>query len=208
MTRRHSIFRSTFHDPRGKHTIPFIAEFDPEAVLIPATVLLSFDSASAKMQLLKTIRRLVNISNNFAVRWTVIMRPGAADVYLISHHIALDGTSMSYLSAEFLELLGQLRSTSSVPDSDSPTASLLTQSTSRPEPFYRAHLIEVRTSSHAPKGKALIICRFRMLFLCLQRILKPRSSGSLNSFVLVCTGGLQTPLRTQTIIGKFRLGVN
>ncbi|KAF4631120.1 hypothetical protein G7Y89_g7005 [Cudoniella acicularis] len=45
-----------------------------------------------------------DLTREFAVRWYIVQHTSQLQVYLVAHHVVLDGTSMSTLSQEFLEL--------------------------------------------------------------------------------------------------------
>lgn len=73
-----------------------------------------------------------DLEHEFPVRWYVIEQASSKLLYLVSHHIALDGGSMSTLSSELFDILGTKYH---APDRPS-------------ESFSRAHLAEVGHVQH------------------------------------------------------------
>ena len=74
----------------------------------------------------------MDLSSNFGVGWVAVLGAAETELYKISHHIALDGGSMSQLSKQFVELLS-IKTEANDPG----------ELKMRPEPFYRAHMLEV-----------------------------------------------------------------
>ncbi|CAK5278794.1 unnamed protein product [Mycena citricolor] len=105
LTARHGILRSTFHGNKSVLSRPFVAEWDAQSALPSVRIVAEPKTAIAKMHLQKLLHQAVPLSEEFAVRWLVVELQGAIEVYVIAHHIALDGTSMSELSGELLCLL-------------------------------------------------------------------------------------------------------
>ncbi|CAK5278577.1 unnamed protein product [Mycena citricolor] len=105
LTARHGILRSTFHGNKSVLSRPFVAEWDAQSALPSVRIVAGPKTAIAKMHLQKLLHQAVPLSEEFAVRWLVVELQGAIEVYVIAHHIALDGTSMSELSGELLCLL-------------------------------------------------------------------------------------------------------
>ena len=50
-------------------------------------------------------RQPFKLEQEFAVRWVLVQHTSSILLYLVSHHIMLDGTSMSLLSTELVKLL-------------------------------------------------------------------------------------------------------
>ncbi|CAK5263677.1 unnamed protein product [Mycena citricolor] len=105
LTARHGILRSTFHGNKSVLSRPFVAEWDAQSALPSVRIVVEPKTVIAKMHLQKLLHQAVPLSEEFAVRWLVVELQGAIEVYVIAHHIALDGTSMSELSGELLGLL-------------------------------------------------------------------------------------------------------
>ncbi|KDR67250.1 hypothetical protein GALMADRAFT_130449 [Galerina marginata CBS 339.88] len=141
LTRRHSILRSTFHDADETHGKPFIAERDPIYATPVLQVVTKPDTSQAETMIQSLLRTAVDLSSTFAIRWFVVLGTSETDLFLVSHHIALDGKSMSQLSIEIFALLED---------------SGFEARGNRPEPFYRAHMIEAAfldsPSYHAAKA--------------------------------------------------------
>ncbi|CAK5278542.1 unnamed protein product [Mycena citricolor] len=118
LTARHGILRSTFHGNKSVLPVPFVAEWDSHSSLPSVRFVSEPKSPLAKMHLQKLLHQAVPLSDEFAVRWIVVKFQGALEVYVIAHHIALDGTSMSELSGELLGLLdGKVEESKSVTES-------------------------------------------------------------------------------------------
>ncbi|KAJ6487589.1 non-ribosomal peptide synthetase [Mycena sanguinolenta] len=122
LTTRHGILRSTFHQDRNILAQPFVAEWAAHSAQ-PSVQVLSKPTPTA---LKSGLRSPVDLSSQFAVRWIISEGESAIDLYLVAHHIAVDGISMSVLSVEFLNLLSDSGGFIISPDS-----------------FYKAHMIEV-----------------------------------------------------------------
>ena len=75
------------------------------------------------------IRQGFDLSSEFAVRWIIAIGLGKLELYVVSHHIAVDGTAMSALSVELFNLLKK--------HSDNPAA------TDMSTIYSQAHLYEV-----------------------------------------------------------------
>ena len=57
------------------------------------------------------VRRSFDLEHEFAVRWLIVQQKSATLLYLVSHHVLLDGTSMSLLSSELVDLCNGVSST-------------------------------------------------------------------------------------------------
>ncbi|KAF7351469.1 Polyketide synthetase [Mycena sanguinolenta] len=121
VTTRHGILRSTFHEDRNMLARPFVAEWEAHSAK-PSVQVLSKPTVTA---LNSALRSPVELSSQFAVRWIISESEATTDLYLVAHHIAVDGISMSVLSAELLDFL--LDSASFIAESNN---------------FYRTHMIE------------------------------------------------------------------
>jgi Condensation domain len=109
LTRRHAILRSTFHEPNGIQNRPFVAEHDPSTAASTLHIVQAASTKQAAANLLKMLRCSVDLSTHFAMRWIAVISAKETEVYVVSHHIALDGSSMSQLSVEFFDILAQLK---------------------------------------------------------------------------------------------------
>ncbi|KIK03064.1 hypothetical protein K443DRAFT_95740 [Laccaria amethystina LaAM-08-1] len=104
LTHRHSILRSTFHNANKYQFKPFIAEWDA-SVTPTLQIITKSNNTRADAKVNSLLRTAVDLSSTFAVRWLIVMSAGGTELFLVSHHIALDGGSMSHLSKELLYLL-------------------------------------------------------------------------------------------------------
>ncbi|KAJ6577997.1 hypothetical protein B0H19DRAFT_1253292 [Mycena capillaripes] len=128
LTARHGILRSTFHDNRTLCPRPFVAEWDHSSALPTVQVTSKPNTVLGAARVQSFLRSAVDLSSEFAVRWLVVKADSETELYLVAHHIALDGTSMSELSAELFDFLSASPSSrTGPPASDS---------------FYKAHMIE------------------------------------------------------------------
>lgn len=59
-----------------------------------------------EQQLFQALHEPFDLEHELAVRWYVIEQASGKLVYLVSHHIALDGVSLSRLSSELFDILG------------------------------------------------------------------------------------------------------
>jgi hypothetical protein len=130
------MLRSTFHDANKSQAKPFVVEWDPNFATAVLRIVTKPNSPQAEAKLQSVLRNAVGLSSNFAVRWVVVLGAAETELYLVSHHIALDGGSMSQLSKQFIELL-EIK-----PDSTTGSVDALEIST---ESFSRAHMLEVRS---------------------------------------------------------------
>lgn len=126
------MLRSTFHCADKIHSRPFIAERDPALASPVIQIVTKSIGPQAETKVRSLLRTAVDLSTVFAVRWLAVVGTEDTELYLVSHHIALDGKSMSQLSKEFWELL----TAKSRPQG---TASEIVQF----QPFYRTHTLEV-----------------------------------------------------------------
>ena len=128
------MLRSTFHDADKSHAKPFVVEWNPNFATAVLRIVTKPNGPQAEAKLQSLLRSAVGLSTNFAVRWVAVLGPAETELFLVSHHIALDGGSMSQLSKQFFELLA-IKTDSA---NDPVTLEMC------PEPFYRAHMLEVR----------------------------------------------------------------
>jgi hypothetical protein len=62
----------------------------------------------AEAQMKKMLRRPFDLQNELPARWLVLRDAKVLRVYLVGHHIVVDGASMSLISKEFLELVADV----------------------------------------------------------------------------------------------------
>ncbi|KAF9528634.1 amino acid adenylation domain protein [Crepidotus variabilis] len=134
LTRRHALLRSTFHEADDKHDRPFIAEWDPNSAMPVLEIVTKPKTPQAEAKVQSILRTAVDLSSTFAVRWVVVLKGAETELFLVSHHIALDGGSMSQLSRELFDLLA-------IKSEDSPPVKEVAV-----ESFSRAHMLEASFS--------------------------------------------------------------
>ncbi|KAK7033817.1 hypothetical protein R3P38DRAFT_2519696 [Favolaschia claudopus] len=105
LTARHGILRSTFHDDKTFNTRPFVAEWDRNSAFPSVKLVSGPKTALGLARVQNILRTAVDLTSEFAVRWVIIHGDSETTLYLITHHIAVDGTSMSSLSSELFALL-------------------------------------------------------------------------------------------------------
>jgi NRPS condensation-like uncharacterized protein len=111
------------------HLKPFVAEWECGSALPTVQMMSKPTTALGQARVQSFLRSAVDLTAEFAVRWLVVKGDSETELYLVAHHIALDGTSMSELSAELFVLLSTKRLEGNPTPSDS---------------FYKAHMAEVR----------------------------------------------------------------
>ncbi|KAF2015411.1 acetyl-CoA synthetase-like protein [Aaosphaeria arxii CBS 175.79] len=102
LTKRHPNLRSTFVEVDNK---PHIQEFDAGATVPDIRILYRPDATLTEPLVTPTLRRPFDLRNEFSVRWIILKAGGSLRIYLVSHHIMVDGQSMSMISREFMDLL-------------------------------------------------------------------------------------------------------
>jgi hypothetical protein len=135
LTQRHSILRSTFHENTSVHPQPFIAETDPLSVCPIIETMVQPTAAIDSAVVNNLLHRAVDLSAQYAVRWVVVISLNSIALYLVSHHIALDGTSMAILASEFLDILDKRYPAETLSSSQTDVAMVI-------QPFSQAHLLE------------------------------------------------------------------
>ncbi|KAF9522313.1 hypothetical protein CPB83DRAFT_887614 [Crepidotus variabilis] len=130
LTRRHVILRCTFHDANRHETRPFLAEWDQDTATPVLDIVTKPNTLQAEAKVQSLLRKAVDLSSTFAVRWIIVLKPAQTELFLVSHHIALDGRSMSQLSNEFFELLSVKKEVS------------IQGQNKDSEPFHKAHMLE------------------------------------------------------------------
>ncbi|KAK2590901.1 hypothetical protein QQS21_011413 [Conoideocrella luteorostrata] len=111
LTQRNTILRSTLSLRNGD---PCIQEHrldsaDPEIRIIYRRVLKSQEPEA------QLFHRPFQLEDEFAARWIILQGADTIKVYMIGHHIIVDGHSMSLLSSELLEILARRVSQLPVP---------------------------------------------------------------------------------------------
>lgn len=124
LTERYGALRSKIYTGDAEAQIE---EHDP-ACACPSVYVMPKSSTDYDAAVINSaVRRSFDLENEFAVRWVAVQQKSTILLYLVSHHILLDGTSMSLLSAELVQLCNK--------------ASLTTAG--EVDNFSQAHLLEV-----------------------------------------------------------------
>lgn len=118
LTKRHGILRSTFHPGSDVHPRPFVAEHDASLAAPILTIMTLPENPRAQAKVLRVLRSATDLSSGFAVRWVALTSPKVTELYAVAHHIALDGASMSQLSAELFDLLVAAKTNGSLSHTD------------------------------------------------------------------------------------------
>ena len=103
LTRRHVVLRSTFTIIHGK---PQVQEHTVDAVNPEIQVVYHEESVVSEHAMKQILRRPFNLHHELPAKWVVLHDAQAFRVYIVGHHIIVDGQSMSLISREFMELLG------------------------------------------------------------------------------------------------------
>ena len=115
LTIRYAPLRSTIDLLDG---IPHVKEFHPISTLPDVRLVWSLDVDADARQVKSFLRQPFQFSQELAVKWCLVQQRSGLQLYLVAHHIVLDGKSMSLLSRELLQLYegnaGEF--TASVPD--------------------------------------------------------------------------------------------
>ncbi|KAH6654887.1 amino acid adenylation domain protein [Truncatella angustata] len=102
LTERHSVLRSTIVVLNGK---PHIHEHDPNSV-VPVIRLLAIPGRNITEQRLhQALHEPFDLEHEFPVRWYIVQQSSGKHIYLVSHHIALDGGALTRLSSELLDFV-------------------------------------------------------------------------------------------------------
>lgn len=103
-----------------------VKQHGPEVIDPEIRVVYREASAVPEREVTKMLRRPFDLQSEPPARWLVLQDAQVFRVYLVGHHIVVDGSSMSLISREFLEL---------IEDPERPMASL--------DDFSHMHMIEV-----------------------------------------------------------------
>jgi len=82
-----------------------VAELDPQTIKPSVRVLYEGSFSIEEDAVRAVLRQPFNLQIEPPVRWVILQDASGLRVFLVAHHIAVDGTSMSILSREFLDLL-------------------------------------------------------------------------------------------------------
>ncbi|KAB2573376.1 Hybrid PKS-NRPS synthetase TAS1 [Lasiodiplodia theobromae] len=102
LTERHSVLRSVISVLDGK---AHVEEHDPQAAEPVVRIVFCESSSVTESSVTTILRQPFNLREEYPARWVVLQDASTYRVFLVGHHIAVDGGSMSILSQEFLELM-------------------------------------------------------------------------------------------------------
>lgn len=123
LTERHAVLRCMIATVDGK---PYLQEYLANAVDPDVRIVHREQCAISEKAMKQIIRQPFSLSNELPARWIILQDIDVYRVYLVGHHIVVDGQSMTIISKEFLELLDN-------PDTKLPS----------PTAFSAMHMIEV-----------------------------------------------------------------
>ncbi|KAI0190564.1 amino acid adenylation domain protein [Astrocystis sublimbata] len=113
-THRYPALRSTVTLIDGK---PCVQEFDTEDVNPDIRIVYREASPVSEAVMTEILRRPFDLRCELPARWTILQDTENFRVYLVAHHIFIDGQSMSLISKEFIEMLADREvSLPSLPD--------------------------------------------------------------------------------------------
>ncbi|KAH9868108.1 hypothetical protein J1614_007180 [Plenodomus biglobosus] len=101
LTKRHAALRSTIAILKGK---PHVREHSPSAAVPVIRLLITSDEAAPK-QPHQALYEGFDLENELSVRWYIVQQKTGKLIYLVSHHIAIDGGSLAQLSTELFDVL-------------------------------------------------------------------------------------------------------
>lgn len=102
LNHRYAILRSTTALIDGR---PHVREHAPETVDPEVRVVYRESRTVTNAEMKKQLRRPFDLVNEAPARWVILKDPKVFRVYLVAHHVVVDGASMSLISGEFLEVL-------------------------------------------------------------------------------------------------------
>lgn len=101
MTEKHSALRSSV---AVIHKKPHIQEHSPLSAIPSIHFLDVQDAKLSRSAVTAALRRPFDLLAEYAVRWYIVQQPGGIQLYLVAHHLVLDGGSMSIISGDLLKL--------------------------------------------------------------------------------------------------------
>ncbi|KAL9117893.1 MAG: hypothetical protein Q9187_005564, partial [Circinaria calcarea] len=101
LTRQHGILRCTFNI---SDALPHIQEHDPNTACPMIQIITKAKDDIGSQAIASALRHGFDLFHEYPARWLVVQQTSMTLLYLVAHHVALDGTSMSLLSTEFLRL--------------------------------------------------------------------------------------------------------
>ncbi|XWW97293.1 hypothetical protein V2A60_005275 [Cordyceps javanica] len=102
LTARHATLRCSIQLVNNKpHVVEYRAgSVDPEVRLVQR-----FRDTISQSTITEILHQPICLDRELPVRWVILQDPDTFRVYVVGHHIVVDGQSMSILSQEFLALL-------------------------------------------------------------------------------------------------------
>ena len=118
---------------------PHLVEYRAGSV-DPVVRLVQREAAISEAAMKDLLHQPIMVDRELPMRWAILQDPEAFRVYVVGHHIIVDGQSMSILSQEFLSLL-------EAPHTTLPPAAA----------FKDMHMMEVCRADDRCQAKRLII---------------------------------------------------
>ncbi len=84
---------------------------DPEVIDLEVRIVYREVTAVPEAEVTRMLRRPFDLQNEAPARWLILKDAQVLRVYLVGHHIVVDGTSMSLISGELLDLIGNSNKT-------------------------------------------------------------------------------------------------
>lgn len=102
LTTRHATLRCSIKLVQNKpHVVEYRAgSIDPEIRLVQRN-----KNTISQLTVTEILHRPILLDRELPARWVILQDPDTFRVYVVGHHIVVDGQSMSILSQEFLALL-------------------------------------------------------------------------------------------------------
>ncbi|KYK57278.1 amino acid adenylation domain protein [Drechmeria coniospora] len=82
-----------------------LEEYAPDDVNPEVRVVFRQDSAIAEEAMTRILRRPFSLRHELSARWVILQDAKAFRIYIVAHHIVMDGQAMTNISREFLALL-------------------------------------------------------------------------------------------------------
>ena len=102
ITARHATLRSMFAVVDGK---PHLEEYSADDVDPDVRIVYREESGVTEGAMTQILRRPFALQQELPARWVILQDSKAFRVYIVGHHIVVDGQSMTNISGEFMELL-------------------------------------------------------------------------------------------------------
>lgn len=102
LTERHSVLRSVISVLNNK---AHVEEHDAQMAEPVVRIVFRETFSITENSITNFLRQPFNLRSEYPARWVVLQDASTYRLFLVAHHIAVDGGSMSVLSQEFLELM-------------------------------------------------------------------------------------------------------